>query len=146
MEKITINWRKLNKVKLSTASILGFILLATFILIASNNGRKENGLVTPTPTPIVSSQVETLKAVYDTDGYMKPRRFQVKVGTKVRLEVLAKIDGEGCMGSIMVPDFSEEIYGFEQGKTVAFEFTAQNPGEFWITCAMGVPHGVIEVL
>lgn len=147
-----------------TALILGFILLAVGILIASNNGRKETRvvaaaptstptptvlptvLVTPSPKSISPSRVEVLKAVYDTDGYLKPRRFQVKAGTKVRLEVLAKIDGEGCMGSILVPDFSEEVYGFEKGKTVAFEFIPQNPGEYWITCAMGVPHGVIEVL
>lgn len=105
----------------------------------------------PEPSPIATSApatsgVKVLKAIYDTDGYFKPRKFQVKAGSKVRLEVLAKIDGEGCMGSIMVPDFSEEVYGFEQGKTVAFEFTPQTPGEYAITCAMGIPHGVIEVI
>lgn len=118
--------------KLLTALIIGSLLLATLIKVASN-------------IPTVSTQTEIIKAVYETDGYLKPEKFQVKAGSKVRLEVLAKIDGEGCMGSIMVPDFSEEVYGFEQGKTVTFEFTATNPGEYWITCAMGVPHGMIVV-
>lgn len=96
--------------------------------------------VTPTKN---KNEVQVIKATYDNESGMTPKKFTVKAGLPVRLEVLAKEDGLGCMGSIMLPELSEDIQGFEEGKTNIFEITPSTPGEYLISCAMGIPHGFI---
>jgi plastocyanin domain-containing protein len=91
--------------------------------------------------PVVG-YVQVIKATYDENGF-RPTRLIVKAGMPVRLEVKALVDGLGCMGSIMIPELSSDIQGFEEGKTNVFEVTPPSPGTYVITCAMGIPHGVI---
>lgn len=105
-------------------------------------------LVSPTvtPSPKTLTKVQVITASYSLAFGLQPNTFTVKSGVPVRLEVAAKDDGQGCMGSIMVPQLSpRDIQFFTKGQTNVFEFTPQTPGTYSITCAMGVPHGTILV-
>lgn len=102
----------------------------------------------PTPTLITTkkeSTIQIVKATYGPPFGFTPEEFKVKVGKPVRLEVYATENGRGCMGSIMIPDLAPVIQGFAKGQTNIFEFTPTIPGEYPITCAMGIPHGFIIV-
>lgn len=103
--------------------------------------------ITPTPQPTLTPRavIQILKATYSQGVGVSPTEFNVKRGIPVRLEVLAKIDGYGCMGSIMIPDFNLAPQYFQKGETNIFEFTPEEPGKFDFTCAMGIPHGTIVV-
>lgn len=101
-----------------------------------------------TPTKIVSktnSKVQIIKATYGPPFGFTPTEFTVKTGIPVRLEVYATENGRGCMGSITIPNLTQDIQGFTKGQTNIFEFTPTTPGEYPITCAMGIPHGTIIV-
>lgn len=100
--------------------------------------------VEPKPTATPSSKtVQVIRATYNIEDGLSPSRFKVKAGVPVRLEVKALVDGLGCMGSITIPELTDEVYGFEKDVTNVFEVTPPSPGEYVITCAMGIPHGVI---
>ena len=118
-------------------------------MIVANSEEKVISSASPSPaaTPKISppDEVQVIRGVYEEEGF-SPYRFKVKAGIPVRLEVLAKIDGFGCMGSIMIPDLSDDIQGFKAGQTNVFEVTPPKPGEYLITCAMGIPHAVIEAI
>lgn len=98
-----------------------------------------------TDVPTVAG-VQVIKATYAASTDMSPRSFSVKAGQPVRLEVLAKDDGVGCMGSIAVPRLSKQVDVFKKGETSIFEFTPKTKGQYQITCAMGIPHGTINVI
>ena len=100
--------------------------------------------VEPKPTSTSSQKaVQVIRATYNIEDGLSPSRFKVKAGVPVRLEVKALVDGLGCMGSITIPELTDEVYGFEKDVTNIFEVTPPSPGEYVITCAMGIPHGVI---
>jgi hypothetical protein len=102
-------------------------------------------LPTVSPTSIPISPVQVLRGTYGPpDGFL-PYEFTVRVGIPVRLEVLATEDGMGCMSTLMVPDFSDKIEFFEKGKTAIIEFTPDRPGNYFISCAMGIPHANLIV-
>lgn len=90
-----------------------------------------------------SSQV--IKATYSVSEDVKPTKFTVKAGKPVQFDILAKEDGQGCMGSIMIPGLDNTPQGFEKGKTTTLKFTPEKSGSYTITCAMGVPRGTIIV-
>ncbi|MBI4973589.1 sulfite exporter TauE/SafE family protein [Candidatus Roizmanbacteria bacterium] len=100
-------------------------------------------------TPPVKAEkkdsVQVLNATYSVNEDVKPSKFTVKAGSPVRFDVLAKEDGAGCMGSIMIPGLDNNPQGFEKGKTTSLSFTPTKPGTYTITCAMGVPRGSIIV-
>lgn len=89
--------------------------------------------------------IQILKASYSPETDITPNQFTVKAGTPVRFEIEAKENGSGCMGSITVPQLTQEIQGFAKGKTTVLEFTPTTKGTYPITCAMGVPRGTITV-
>lgn len=89
--------------------------------------------------------VQVITSTYSPETDMVPNQFSVKVGQPVRLEVLAKDNGSGCMGSLAIPELTREIAGFTKGETTVLEFTPTTKGEYTITCAMGVPRGKIAV-
>lgn len=90
-------------------------------------------------------QVQVLKATYSPDEGLQPANLSAKVGQPVRVEVLAKEDGVGCMGSFAIPTFSRKVAGFKKGQTVVIEFTPQKTGKFQMVCAMGIPHGTLTI-
>lgn len=98
--------------------------------------------------PVAAAQensTQVIKATYSVAEDVKPTKFAVKTGTPVRFEIEAKEDGQGCMGSIMIPGLDNTPQGFEKGKTTTLAFTPTKPGSYTITCAMGVPRGTIIV-
>ncbi|PIY69149.1 hypothetical protein COY90_02185 [Candidatus Roizmanbacteria bacterium CG_4_10_14_0_8_um_filter_39_9] len=100
---------------------------------------------TPPATAEVKDTVQVLKAVYTVADDIIPNKFTVKSGNPVRLDIEAKEDGFGCMGSIMIPGLDENAQGFEKGKITTLAFTPTKPGSYTITCAMGVPKGTVIV-
>jgi len=101
-----------------------------------------SGEVTP---PVIFDNIQVLKSTFNEDQTLKPSKFSVKVSMPTRLEIEAKEDGLGCMGSVMIPGLVNEPKFFEKGKTIILEFTPQETGRYEITCAMGIPSGVINV-
>ena len=104
-------------------------------------------LPSPTGSPtaaVVKANIQVIKTTYTSAEDIQPNQFEVKAGTPVRLDIDAKDDGSGCMSSIMVAGETEPVF-LEGGKTISLEFTPQQAGDLPITCAMGVPRGVIKV-
>ena len=98
--------------------------------------------------PVAAEQkdsVQVLKATYSVTEDVRPNKFTVKSGVPVRFEIDAKEDGQGCMGSIMIPGLDNNPQGFEKGKITILSFTPTKAGTYTITCAMGVPRGLIAV-
>ncbi len=93
-----------------------------------------------------STEVQVLKATYDQENVVTPKKFTFKVGVPARLEIFAKEDGSGCMGSIMIPNLVNQPQFFVKDKTVILEFTPKKTGKYYLTCAMGVPAGSIEIV
>lgn len=93
----------------------------------------------------LGDDVQVIKTIYTLDNDINPKEFKVKVGKPVRMEIYAKDNGGGCMGSMALPGLSEDFYYLEKGKTIAFDFTPKEKGEYDITCGMGVPRGTIIV-
>jgi uncharacterized protein len=69
----------------------------------------------------------------------------VKSGQKVRLVIDTKDSGTGCMKSIMIPGLWNRPEPLIKGRPIVMEFTPRKTGAYKITCAMGVPRGVINV-
>lgn len=103
--------------------------------------------LTPIPTIAPNLQpntIQVIKAAYTQDKDIQPNQFELKAGIPARLEIEAKESGYGCMGSMALPGLSNKIEVFTAGKTMVFEFTPAK-GSYYMTCAMGVPRGLITV-
>ena len=98
-----------------------------------------------TPKSVSGSRVERLTTVYTLDGDINPRRLTAKIGQETELLVDVRDNGEGCMSTIMVPGLVDEPQLLTRGKQLSLKFTANKPGVYQITCAMGVPRGTITV-
>lgn len=102
-----------------------------------------------TPTAPVAAKeqngIQVIKTVYTRDLDISPNEFTVKAGKPVRLEIDVKEQGGGCMGTIYIPQLTTNPQFLEKGQTLVFEFTPKAPGNYPITCAMGVPRGQIIV-
>lgn len=111
---------------------------------AAQRNLQASASVTPVPA-IKQGDAQVIKMVYTQDNDIQPNKFTVKAGQPVRMEVDVKDDGYGCMGSIMVPGLTQQPEILTKGKTIIFNFTPNKAGEYLITCAMGIPRGVIKV-
>ena len=118
------------------------LILVALLILVIGLGLFSSSLSGSKATAAYSGNVQIIKATYDENGF-SPKQINVKSGQPVRLEVEAKVDGSGCMGSITIPGLTQDIQGFERGKTNIFEVTPPSPGQYKITCAMGLPHGTI---
>ncbi|MFH0969183.1 MAG: sulfite exporter TauE/SafE family protein [Patescibacteria group bacterium] len=116
--------------------------------VVPNAGKTEQ--INPAPStnsPSASSDAseQVLKTSYTLNNDIQPNTFTVKAGVPVRLLVDVKEDGQGCMSTIMVPGLYNTPEYLQKGKTIAMAFTPAKKGDYQITCAMGVPRGVIKV-
>ncbi|HEX7586567.1 MAG TPA: sulfite exporter TauE/SafE family protein [Patescibacteria group bacterium] len=93
----------------------------------------------------ISANEQVINVIYTYSNDIQPNTFTVKVGQLVRLIVDVKEDGVGCMSTIMVPGLYNTPQLLEKGKKIVMEFTPLKAGDYNITCAMGVPRGVIKV-
>ena len=90
-----------------------------------------------------SQAAQTIQATYNVSEGFQPKTLTVKSGAPVQLEISAQDNGSGCMGSITIPGLVSNVEVFRAGQKIIFNFTAPKPGEYQITCAMGIPHGTI---
>jgi len=105
----------------------------------------------PTPVGLISTPIgvgptQVIKTIYTTRDDIQPNTFTVKVGQSVRLEVDVRDNGYGCMSTIMIPGLYDKPLYLQQGKTLALEFVPTQVGDHRITCAMGVPRGILKVV
>lgn len=113
---------------------------------ASNSGGTEQQQVAPaTIAPTPSSGPNILTTTYRLDSDIIPSKFTAKVGQKTKLIVDVKENGEGCMSTIMIPGLYDTPIFLKEGKKLELAFTPDQPGDYTITCAMGIPRGTITV-
>ena len=97
--------------------------------------------------PKKDSDIQVVRATYVSNKQdIAPNEFTVSAGKPVRFEVLVKEEGQGCMSTIMIPGLANKPEYLAKGETLKFEFTPQKKGEYNITCAMGVPRGILKVV
>ena len=87
----------------------------------------------------------TFSITYTDKKDIAPQTFVVKKGEKVRMEVNPLDTAYGCMSTIMIPGLWEKPEPIIRGKRIVMEFMPRHPGRYRITCAMGVPRGVVDV-
>lgn len=112
---------------------------------AAAKQKLEASASTPPAPAIQQGEIQVIKATYTQDNDIQPNKFTAKVGQPVRMEIEVKDDGYGCMGSIMVPGLTQTPEILKKGTPIVFNFTPTKPGDYLITCAMGIPRGVIKV-
>jgi len=95
--------------------------------------------------PINNNNEQLILASYTLSQDIVPNRFQVKKGIPVKFEINVKENGQGCMSTVMVPGLYNSAQYLQGGKKMVLAFTPDKAGEYEITCAMGVPRGVITV-
>lgn len=96
-------------------------------------------------TSFAAPEAKTFTLNYTKAKDIAPNSFTVNTGERVRLEVNPTDTASGCMSEIMVPGLWNKPQPLVKGKKLVMEFTPQKPGAYKITCAMGVPRGVINV-
>lgn len=96
--------------------------------------------------PVVQKNEQLIKAEYSLAKDISPNRFEVKKGIPVRFEIDVKESGRGCMSSLMVRGLYNTPQFLQGGSTMVLNFTPEQTGDYNITCAMGVPRGVIKVI
>lgn len=88
---------------------------------------------------------QTIKTVYTSENDIVPSVFNVKAGMPVKFEIDVKDEGYGCMSTIMIPGLYNNPEYLQAGEKIVMEFTPNKKGEYRITCAMGVPRGILKV-
>jgi len=91
------------------------------------------------------ASAESFSVGYTKAHDIAPNSFTVKKGEKVHIEINPSDTATGCMNEIMIPGLWDKPQPLVKGKKIVMEFTPQKPGAYKITCAMGVPRGVINV-
>jgi len=92
-----------------------------------------------------TGEVQVISAVYISANDITPSTFEVKKDIKVRFELDVRDNGSGCMSTIMIPGLYNKAQYLKAGKVLVMEFTPTEIGTYQITCAMGVPRGVLVV-
>lgn len=89
---------------------------------------------------------QIIKATYTLSKDIQPNQFTVKAGIPVSFKVAVRENGSGCMGSLAIPGLSNQVESLDKGQDLTFDFTPTKPGQYKITCAMGVPRGTLTVI
>lgn len=89
--------------------------------------------------------LQTIKSTYTAYNDILPNSFTVKVNRPVRFIVYPKDTEYGCMSTITIPGLYEDIKLIKANQPITMDFTPTKTGEFQITCAMGIPRGIIYV-
>lgn len=94
-----------------------------------------------------NKDIQLIKATYLSGREdIQPKEFTVSVGKPVQLEIKSNVDVVGCMGSIALPGLVQTPQFLVKDKVIAFEFTPEKKGEYYITCSMGTKRGKITVI
>lgn len=110
--------------------------------VSKSPDKKPNTVENEKQPTLRNTNTQILKATYSIYSDIQPKQFTVKADQPVRLEIDAKDDGAGCMGSVMIPGLTKSAQFFTKGETTVLSFTAKE-GKYNLTCAMGVPRGEI---
>lgn len=94
---------------------------------------------------VIDKNATILSTTFTLSGDIAQKSFEVIAGKPYVLEVDAKDDGQGCMSTIMIPGLYNNPILITKGK-VLLPFTANKPGTYKITCAMGIVRGSINVV
>jgi heme/copper-type cytochrome/quinol oxidase subunit 2 len=70
--------------------------------------------------------------------FWMPSVMVVKKGDKVKIEAQTKLEGQASIHGLSIPDF--KIQEQVDNKIKAFEFVADKPGVFPVTCHLHPPH------
>lgn len=93
-----------------------------------------------------SSSVQSIKTTFASlQQDISPNKFTVTAGKPVKMEIAVDVNGSGCMSTIMIPGIVNQPELLEKGKTITWEFTPK-AGVYDITCAMGVPRGILTAV
>ncbi|MEP7204602.1 MAG: sulfite exporter TauE/SafE family protein [Candidatus Saccharibacteria bacterium] len=127
------------------------VAVMVMALINVSNGYSLTGFQLPSLSSSVSDPVSqssgtVLKTIYTTKDDITPSTFTVNKDSTYTLEVDSKDDGSGCMSTIMIPGMFETPLLLVKGKKQILTFTPTKTGSFQITCAMGIPRGIIRVI
>lgn len=76
---------------------------------------------------------------------MSPNEFKLAFGKTYTLTIDVRDTIGGCMHRIYIPGFDENVQELNAGNKVIFTIRANQKGRFPLTCAMGVPHGYIDI-
>jgi len=109
-------------------------------------GAKKNIDPVATQPQAKTDNEQVIKAEFTLSKDIVPNSFEVKKGIPVRFEIDVKESGQGCMSSLMVPGLYDTAQYLAGGKKMVLAFTPEKTGDYDITCAMGVPRGVIKVV
>lgn len=94
----------------------------------------------------VQGSTQIIKTTYTANNYLSPNSFTVKAGTPVKLSIDVKDNGSGCGSQIMIPSLYNNAQSLRAGNTINMEFTPTTPGNYDITCGMGmIRFGSIQV-
>ncbi|MCB9805300.1 cupredoxin domain-containing protein [Candidatus Peribacteria bacterium] len=88
--------------------------------------------------------VETIRLAYTSNG-LSEQTINVKKGKSYKILIDVKDTVSGCMSRIVIPGLDENIQSLTAGNIVEFNIRPTENGQFPLTCAMGVPHGYINV-
>jgi sulfite exporter TauE/SafE/plastocyanin domain-containing protein/copper chaperone CopZ len=101
---------------------------------------------TPSQTATNDGEAQVIQTSYTLNDDIVPSKFNVKVNKPVKFIIDVKENGYGCMSTIMVPGLYERAQPLRAGRQIVMTFTPTTVGAYDITCAMGVPRGVINVI
>lgn len=114
--------------------------LAGFQLPSFNSSSSSNTVA------VAETSDAVLKTTYTLKNDIIPSAFTVTRGQTYTMEVDSRDNGEGCMSTIMIPGLFNTPLLLEKGKKQVMKFTADRPGTYQITCAMGVPRGTLRIV
>jgi len=94
----------------------------------------------------VQGNTQVINATYTASNYLTPNALEVKAGTKVKLTINVKDNGNGCGTAIKIPGLYNNAQLLQAGNVISMEFTPTTPGNYNITCGMGmIRFGSIQV-
>lgn len=123
--------------------VLSFVNLQNALTLLGVSTPQVNGAQTEIQSS-TTTETQVLKATYTLNEGMSPKKFDVKAGVPVKLEVDVKENGIGCMSTMLIPGVANAPRYLKAGTTLTFEFTPQKAKDFNVVCAMGLPHGIIK--
>jgi sulfite exporter TauE/SafE/copper chaperone CopZ len=131
--------------KTSGIVVLCFVIWNLVVQFGPQTGITGPRASAPVPAVPPPQNSVLLSTVYSDARDISPNNFTVKKGQKVRLEVYPVETSYGCMSTILVPGLWDRPEPIVKGKKIVMQFTPEKAGSYRITCAMGVPRGVIVV-
>ncbi len=131
--------------KTSGIVVLCFVIWNLAVQFGPQTGITGPRASAPVPAVPPPQNSVLLSTVYSDARDISPNTFTVKKGQKVRLEVYPVETSYGCMSTILVPGLWDRPEPIVKGKKIVMQFTPEKAGSYRITCAMGVPRGVIVV-